>query len=412
MLEARSTQYLRAIAPGAGLFAGLLAVAFGMRTATPFFLVGPVLVLSTLLAVWLAGRKRRPTLEGVMRFDPGGLRIGNELIAARNALQSGVLLPSEPEGNVLRLSGHGMSVDIVVATPELARQALVELALDARHSAATFRAVGLTGEQIRQRTRWMIVTIALLFPAFILGILTRVPAMIPAFFIPVVFTVLSIALSMSIPGPVVVGADGVSVRGPFRRRFISLDGVKDAFAIEDAGLSSRMMLVRFVGDGGGIVDELVVANLKKNGFETVSARYRSTAEALAERVREAIAARAEAGTTFDPHALARQGRHPATWLRALVALRDGAETFRAVPPPPRASLLEAVEDPRLPASIRAAAAVAAVAPGDDEARVRVRIAAEAAASPELRAVLEAAASDASDEASLAEALAALDEHRA
>jgi hypothetical protein len=129
--------------------------------------------------------------------------------------------------------------------------------------------------------------------------------------------------------------------------------------------------------------------------------HRRDQPALLDRVNAALAVY-QALAARDPDAvLARRGRDRETWLRAF---SDTEGDFRSAPLG-EDQLWHLVESPTAPPTARAAAALVLTRTAGDEARGRLRLAAEACASPRLRVVLDEAGSGAAEEA----LYAALDE---
>jgi hypothetical protein len=99
----------------------------------------------------------------------------------------------------------------------------------------------------------------------------------------------------------------------------------------------------------------------------------------------------------------RAGRDAREWVQALRRAGSGGNDDHRTAAVRSDVLWRVVEDPAAPPQERAVAAVALSATLDDGAKQRIRIAAEATAAPEIRAVLEAVAAEA-DEAELARAV--------
>jgi hypothetical protein len=131
---------------------------------------------------------------------------------------------------------------------------------------------------------------------------------------------------------------------------------------------------------------------------------------LVERIREARARHAEGAPPGNlANVLGRGGREVGAWVSALAGVLGGASTFRT-PAVPEDRLWRIVEDPAQPSPVRAGAAVALRARLDEGGRGRLRVAADACASAELREALEAAGED--DEPAIAQALAKIDPEEA
>jgi hypothetical protein len=189
----------------------------------------------------------------------------------------------------------------------------------------------------------------------------------------------------------VIGSDGVLARSRFGAdRYVPYDDVATV------GADGRTLTV--VPRSGAPL------TLKCADDARASARPVVGSRSLARRILQAKAAAREAGSDA-PVALVRGTRDVAEWAQALRGLDDRVATYR-VAAVPREQLWSALEDVRQPAEIRAAAA-AALAPGlADEEKTRLRVAADACASPKLRVAFKAA--EARDDATLAEVLAEVD----
>jgi hypothetical protein len=180
-----------------------------------------------------------------------------------------------------------------------------------------------------------------------------------------------------------IGADGVLLSGPIRRRFVSFADIESA-VVEDVG-----KVVMRTRAHGAIVQRLRPA----------------AAVAAVEQIQSSMA-------SIDPQAepmrqqLRREGPNVNAWLARLRSLA-GRGSYRAVgfvggP------LWRIMDDPGATGSERAAAAVVVGAVATPEERARLREAAARTASPAVRVAIERAA-DPSDEGELAVALAAIDD---
>jgi hypothetical protein len=129
------------------------------------------------------------------------------------------------------------------------------------------------------------------------------------------------------------------------------------------------------------------------------------ADLVAERIREALESARRGDPAQDVALLARNAREIGVWVRALRAVAAGAVDHRTAPIP-EDRLWRIAEDPNASPTARAGAAVALTPSLDDAGKARIRVAADATASPKLRVALEAAAE--TDEAALEHALAELD----
>jgi hypothetical protein len=105
-----------------------------------------------------------------------------------------------------------------------------------------------------------------------------------------------------------------------------------------------------------------------------------------------------------PASIARQARRPSDWVQAVRALVNNAGSYREQGVT-RQSLIAWLENPAVPADIRAVAAAALRAEMDDAERARIRVQALHTASPRLRVVLEQAVRSDGDDRDVANAVA-------
>jgi hypothetical protein len=325
------------------------------------------------------------------------------------------VVPDTDEGTLVRLGGRLSQTDVVVRDAEAGRALLARLKLDPAHATGRVRIRAPSVAHFRARAR-LALPAGLSIPGFMaLGLISK-PLLVLMIVALALF--LPVALSMAIGGEATVGSDGVLVRWLWTRRFIPLDDVTEARVEQDEPfMNSQVVVVRLYRGDGSVKATLMVDAAQEGDLqEPFRAVVTARAQALAERIREAIAARGSAAGEPAAHALERGERGARDWIAYLRGLLARTETFRDGATPSREALLRMVEDAQAAPAVRAAAAVAALgatgSEGDDEARARIRIAAQTSAAPKLRFALERAAeapenADASDEA-LAEALVEID----
>ena len=193
-----------------------------------------------------------------------------------------------------------------------------------------------------------------------------------------------------------VGADGVHSSWLGRRRFVpykEIDRVVPEFGQLRVVMKKGKRSLAFRG--------------QRRSFQ---ASTRADHRAMVERMRAAIdehLVRDKTRETAEQVPRPRADRDGVgDWLRELRALVVGAEGSYRKAVLSHDSLWRVVEDPSVDAETRAGAAVALGKALDDDGRARLRVAAEASASPQLRVALEAAANP-DDEDDLADALEAL-----
>jgi hypothetical protein len=387
LLRGRASHLLRVLPVPLAIVGSVLVAAAEL---TPALLA--IMPVAVMIAVFFAlsrlGRPRDVVDRGALRVRQDTIFLGEYPLVPRADVKEGIVIPHAAEGSIVRLATRGGPIALRVDDVARARSVLELLHLDAAHHAATFTI------RARSRTRFMRrlwismgVFLGYVLAMVLLGGILRTPAF--ATLVPIAAGIL--ALSIGLPTRVTVGTDGLVLRrGPFRRAFVSLEGIEKAVVVEgEVSMNATPINVQLRGALGQIEEELFVDARKEGPFqEGVHAMLLARAEGLAERINEAIEARKK-GKSVDPAALARGGRNARVWVDDLRTLLARAETFRAAPLSVDA-LAAIVEDGSAPPVTRAAAA-AALSTANQEARERVRIAAEATAAPHLRVALEAAA---------------------
>ncbi len=202
----------------------------------------------------------------------------------------------------------------------------------------------------------------------------------------IVFTGVTLAAAkLTGPRRLVVGADGVEIEGPFRKRFFPR---KEIFGVEKIRDHVSILL-------RGRGDDVREVKLPVESFDRGEAVLRHIRGALESETEEVGAAAA---------VLARGGDSIAAWrerLRKLVAPAEGYRN-RTVPVD---TLLKTAGDVDAAAELRIGAALAIAQSGDEDARRRLRIATEAIANEPVRLALEAAAESEAEDEAIAEAFA-------
>ena len=195
-----------------------------------------------------------------------------------------------------------------------------------------------------------------------------------------------------------IGADGILTRWFGKERFFPFSQIEWVNPFKSKQLNKRYLGVELVLRDGEAVRLLV-------GQE----RWADEDQAMVvERIREAIEAYSSGMAGADASILGRNGRAPKDWIMSLRAIGAGANADMRTSPIPLERLWRIVEDASASAVARASAAIALAPQVPPSERRRIRIAAQATASPKLRIALDHATdSEISDEA-LAESLADLD----
>lgn len=372
--------------------------------AAPLSMVG-----ASFFAMYLWSRPRAKRTTGALAVVDGALTLDGRPIARASELRGGHVVPGAPEGTLLRLERGSFEAPVELAVPDVhvGRAILEELGLDAARVAATFRVRAVSAKAFEKRTRAIyalpFVALALVVITMLFGV--RALPIVLSVFLP---ALAAFVVALTYPTFLTVGTDGIVARRLGRERFVPLSSIADVELVEgEPILNDVPVVMRLIGHDGAVLEDVLV-ELKRHGFyqESAHAAIDARAAALAERVLAALEVRRRGGeAAIDPRALARGGLRTAEWLDHLRVLLDARETFRDAAAPTPDALLAIVEDPSASPEVRAAAAVAAHASGE-EARRRIRAVAEATAAPKLRIALQAAADD--DPARLEAAMDELD----
>jgi len=334
----------------------------------------------------LLGRRKRAV--GV-RSD--GVYVDGVLAIPREKLASGFFQPGQAVGVIRpRMSA--------VCLLNANGQVVVELELDERRSHEVLRVLGLDVEHQRVEFVGSSPPYAFLLRGrpFLFGIgallMVSVGFYGPLLLLPLLALGVAPALVGSIaPARITVGIDGIFVRWLWHRRFIPLAGVVRAEPVGD----DAILLARSSSEGQVLYTSVATHR------GVYGPRHR---DAVLRRVREVLEVRSvEAPSTGVMSLLARGGRTKVQWLEGVAAMGQGGSYRGSVVP--EEDLWTVLHDASAPEDARAAAAMALRASLDDAGRARVRVAADAVASPRLRVALESAVAD--DVERLASAMADL-----
>lgn len=349
-------------------------------------LIGGVLLRRFVQNRNVAPQRRRADV----RFGAEGVVDGARVIP-RSAIREGFYQPrvaTKPGslGPTVRLLGWGRRVlfEAEVESEDQALEILGALGLDPSRRRARFRrASPLVATMPRQLALfgglWLAMAMSGVAHAAV-GL-----ALIPLF------------VAMALPATIEVGVDGVVLQWLWRKRFVPMGDILEIQSEDDR------VLVLTLRSGEAV---RVYTGLPRRSRGAVSAAHH---QAVLARIVEARRLFREGGTALDAAALVgRQGRSRADWLEALARLAAGEGSYREAAVRLE-DLLALVEDPRAPEDARAGAALVVQKKGDDEARARVRVAAEATASPKLRVALDAMGKDDAEAARRALAELAEDE---
>lgn len=381
-------QSLAVLAPERGGYrGGLLALAVGGLGLASFVAAGFAPGLLGLVLVvfgWFVMRPRpRPLLHQNLTVGPEGLSIDGRLAVRQDRIASGFFEASGRSHSTVRLIGKdGDSILEAQASKAQALALLRALKVDVEH-----RRVELSSlSPLVSRASAAVTLVAVLGLALLAALLGQVTAV--AWMLPMLVPLVALA---AVPMSVVVGLDGVFVKWLFQHRFIPASEIVDVQSSLDAGIDLTLR--------SG--EHLVLA-----ATSAVAARAARDRDAMLERIREVISVHRSREECADLRALlARDGRGTAEWAAGLRKLTEGQATYRSSAIRGD-DLLRIIEDPAASEEARAGAAfVVRTGSGgaDGEARARIRVAAEATASPRLRVALEASAEEEIDDTQALEA---------
>jgi hypothetical protein len=371
------------------LFVGVVAVAAMMHSLGKDGGPGPLgfdlLVAGGLLRLarnsWRTAKRR-----ATVRADTAGVHIDGKLALPRGEIVQGTFQPggSKSRSVVLRGKRHALRFQAEVADEEEALRMLHALGLDAASKRADFR---IAGSALPMRTRSLLLAGMASIGFVLTGALhSPVPLLIAG------LAIMATVTGTMWPGHLVVGADGILVKQRFRERFIPMADIKSADAVADNALTVSLAS----GEHVRIVTGQARSD-RSNAFA------RAQRDEIIARIDEALQVH-RSQTSVDVAALVRRGeRTGEEWFAELKKLRARAAGYRDLVLRDE-DLWQLVEDPRAAEDARAGAALVLRPKLDDAGKNRIRVAADAAASPKLRIALEAATSDDADEAEIERAL--------
>jgi hypothetical protein len=367
------------------LLSGRFLSAVATRGGAQLFILGIILLL------WAYRRKPWARYRAVtVGASERGLELGERRVPAEQ-VGAAILVPRARARQAcvrVTLRGHHLPLDIAVTDVAEGRALLRAMGRDATRAAASFLVgSGTRGNPKRLAIAGLAVLAAVVAPSLVaisLGIFT-----FAAFAAPL--GMLAFVALLNLPARLVIGADGISYRWLFSRRFIPYADVAAVASHADQREESLDIVLQS--------DETLRIPV---GSSLLSA---GSAAAIEERVDEALDAWRRGVDAGDEARLLRGARAVPDWIRALRAVGAGADAGPREAPLPRDRLWRIIEDPRADQAARAAAAVALA--GEEGERDRLRAVAGATAAPRLRVAIEAAAG--ADDAAIGEALAAVEE---
>jgi hypothetical protein len=381
-----------------GLVAPPLLVAVAV-VAHHLVLLGlaPLAALAGVL-LWSANPAPRERLGRLVVNELGVFFEGRRL-APVSAVREGYLVTVPGDAPIVRIVGAGSLREVRVKNEAAGRQLLRALGV---WRTAPGRAIRLPSRVVTSPASFAQVTlVAVLLPLIFTAIglashrhLGLFVALIGVAAAAVAFVLASLLAATTLT----IGAEGITIGWLTRRRRIGYAEIASVRLYEEAqAFSSRrergISLVLRSGE--------LVRLPAERGAEAEGLR------GLVEQIEDAIARHRRGEPAPEEGAVARRGRSPAEWLRALRAIGSGAGADHRTAPVPSDVLWRLVEDDAATPETRAGAAVALSGSLDDAGRARLRIAAEKAVVPRLRVAIEAAAAG-GDGPAVEEALAELE----
>ena len=332
----------------------------------------------------------RPRVKPVsVRAGTRGLTLGERFLP-RTAIRTGIILPGEPAQVRLHLRGARLPVQLRMGTARDASALLEILGLDDAHTVAVFD----LAPGVRAPRLGLLAVALLLVVPFLMWKLKSSALQWPGMMLS--GWVLRLG---SMPTQLGVGADGVTLRWLWQRRFLGFDTITSVDR-HDAVPGKGSAGLRIAQEPGG---ETFLSFPDGAKLSRAEARIREAMDAFREGGGSGTGGpfRAATGRARSTLFLRRGGRSLVEWAAALRALGAAAGTAGG----PRARLLRIVEDPAAEGVDRVAAAVALGGDHDEESRARLHAAVNTVAAPKLRVALEravASESEAESEAVLAE----------
>ena len=382
---------------------GLTFVFFAAVTQTVAVLV-PVphsLIFGTLaLAYALKANKDPVRLPGPLVVTETELRHDGELVARREDLKDGILVPEDGK-TLVRIRKKGLHLPLLfeVTDEEEGRALLRALGFDTTQTVAELRAASdLFRWSLWKQLAYLLVPVFFVFlPLLFTGVLTLGPNGGPfATLLGLALASYMVGLTMT-PTRVRIGVDGVAATWMNRARFIPFTRVTEVRKFAKRTGTKTYVGIEIVLDDGSI-EEIVCG---QEGW------LRGDIEQMLSRIQDALELNRRTGGDVAPELLARGSKSPRDWVTLLRGVGAGARADLRTPVVPLDALLRILQDAKKPPQIRVGAAVAAMA-GAPDVRDRIRVAAETTASPKLRIALETVAEHPEDEEAIAEAIEALE----
>ncbi len=370
---------------------GVLGLLIGWAvTGIPMFVGAPhLLIFSAVLHLMNLQRKpRERRVPAMVRASSTELRVGDREIARARitrALYLPPLLRTPPTVRVERK--RRLPIELVVHDEQQGRQLLRALGMDAAQSVASFRGMS----RAMGRPWLMSVGFFAIMPV-IFAFAWLLPQLSPLS----VPLLIGLAMTLALfPSRIEIGADGVLVKWMWLRRFIPTSDI--------AGVGHY---AQSLGQNKYVGAKLTLRSGEEVNLPIGNRWSDALAYGLVERIREAVDVYKRGDVESAAALLDRRDRTIPQWIAMLKGVGAGAATLRTAAIDTE-RLWHLLESAGAPPKQRAAAAIALSSCDEQDAKARIRIAANAVAEPKLRVVLEAASQ--SDEAAIEQAMQELDE---
>lgn len=367
----------------------LLLCALGLGGIGPLSHHSAVLSMLSLVAGVVGGanfllglRRLNVPARDEVRIDAEGVRLGAELIP-RAAIRAAYFVPQTGSASAcVALIGEGEAQigRIDVADHEQADRVLFALGRAPAQRTAPF---GVVVPWNTWSARALLLTMVGGLALFTLSlplhmIWLGVIGMAAAIAAPIYF----------VNATVHVGADGLLIVHRLGKRFVPWAEVESVDPyVRGVAVKTR----NEVGKVGKVGEVLEIPTTSR--FQLYYEYEKAAQAAFVTRAREALEAYRRGDLVDAAALLSRRGRPVDEWIRALL---DRGGDFRAAPVPDD-RLWQVVESATATPTARAGAAAVLARSTEEQGRARLRIAAEACASPRLRVVLDKAASGAPED---------------
>lgn len=393
-LDVLERSRLVAHAAHAALIVGPLMLAASVAGVFPPGVMGFHVTALGLFA-WYASRwknlraKRRPA---TVRADHEGVWVDGKLVALRANVADGFFQPrSGRDPN--KASSLGSSVRLVDKRRAIVFEAeaherdaldlLYALGLDPGSKRAEFTGSSPVFATVARNMAFVAASVVALFVlSFGLAALGLElgGSLLPMLMVPWF-------LGAMLPSRISVGIDAVHLRWMWRTKLIPMSKIAGIERGEQRQIRLRLY------DGS---EELLYTSMRTNNYRMGNDYAAQHRDAVLARIAEAHAAFRARGPAADVSSLVGRGtRSREEWRAALAKLRATEGGYREAVVRDD-DLWRVVEDPSAPEDARGGAAMLLRRSLDDAGKARVRVAAEATASPKLRVALDAAAGEADE----------------